>query len=236
MAHAQPQTMLQSTLQTLSRRDTTPATGADLLKDWISVLKNDAESVADKLSDLYDELLNREPNPERVATLLNTVAGQTQSIAGNYDAEKAESINQLADALRSLAIDLNPVGDGTLADAKSGNATVYANSGDRAKQLLDDTLTLFGNGPEITSAEQGVLFVEDWISVVKADVSTQWLEAPMTQLLNALNDGDLRETERLMRELAGTTQDLANNTAGEAYRMPLTNLATALISFAQPLS
>lgn len=238
MAHAQPQTMLQGTLQTLSQRDTTPATGADLLKDWISVLRNDGvESVADNLSALYDELLNREPNVDRIGELLQTVAGQTQSIARNYAGDKAESISQLADALRSLAADLNPVADGTLADAQSGgNRAVYANPGDRAQQLLNDTLTLFSNGAEITSPEQGVLFVEDWIAVVKADVNTQWLEAPFTQLRDALNNNDLRATERLMRDLAGTTQDLANNASGEAYRTQLTNLATALISFAQPLS
>ncbi len=229
--------MLQGTLQTLSQRDTTPATGADLLKDWISVLKNDGvDSIAGNLSDLYDELLNLEPNVERIGKLLNTVAGQTQSIAGNYDGEKAGSINQLADALRSLATDLNPVDDQTLADAQTGNAAVYANEGDRAQQLLNDTMTLLSDGAEITSTEQGVLFVEDWIAVTKANVNTQWLEAPLTQLLNALNDGDLRATEQLMRDLAGSTQDLANNTAGEAYRTQLTNLATALISFAQPLS
>lgn len=237
MAHAHPQAMLQGTLQTLSQRDVTPATGVDLIKDWISVLKNaGAEPIATKLGDLYDELLNPMPNAERVGKLLTTLADHTQSTARDTVGEDANALTQLADALRSLSLDLNPVSDETLEDAQSGNQAVYANSGDRANQLLNDTLTLFGNGAEITSPEQGVLFVEDWIAVVKGDVSTQWLEAPLTQLLNALNDGDLRATEQLMRDLAGTTQDLANNTAGEAYRTPLTNLATALISFAQPLS
>lgn len=231
MAHAQPQAMLQGTLQTLSQRDTTPATGAELLKNWISVLKNDGvESVSDKLSDLYDELLNLTPNPERVGELLNTVAAQTQSIASKHNGEKAEQINQLADALRSLAIDLNPTTDVT------DSTPLYANKGDRTQQLLNDTMALFSNGPEITSPEQGVLFIEDWIAVVKTNVNTQWLEAPLAQLLNALNEGDLRAAEPLMRELAGATQDLANNTASEAYKTQLTNLATALISFAQPLS
>lgn len=237
MAHAHPQAMLQGTLQTLSQRDLTPATGVDLIKDWISVLKNaGAEPVANKLSDLYDELLNPTPNADRVGKLLNTVADHTQSTARDSTGENANALTQLADALRSLAIDLNPVADETLEDAQSGNRAVYANAGDRANQLLNDTLTLFGNGAETTSPEQGVLFVEDWIDVVKAEVDTQWLEAPLTQLRDALNIGDLRATERLMRDLAGTTQDLANNTAGETYRTQLTNLATALISFAQPLS
>ena len=240
MAHAHPQTMLQGTLQTLSQRDVAPATGADLLKDWISVLKNaGAEPVADKLTDLYDELLNPSPDAERVRQLLNTVAGHTQTAARDLTGETANALAQLADTLRSFATDLDRTGnDGALAGNQPDTRTNFnPNSvGDRANQLLNDTLTLLSDGAEITSPEQGVLFVEDWIEVVKAQVNTQWLEVPLTQLRDALNDGNLRATERLLRDLAGTTQDLANNTAGEVYRTQLTNLATALISFAQPLS
>lgn len=240
MAHAHPQAMLQSTLQTLSQRDVAPATGADLLKDWISVLKNaNAEPVSDTLTDLYDELINPTPDAERVHQLLNTAADYTQSAGRDLTGETANALNQLADSMRSFATDLDRVGnDNALADNQPDTRTNFNpnDPGDRANQLLNDTLTLLSNGADITSPEQGVLFVEDWIEVVKAEVNTQWLEAPLTQLRDALNDGNLRTTEQLMRDLAGTTQDLANNTAGEAYRTQLTNLATALISFAQPLS
>ncbi len=240
MAHAHPQAMLQGTLQTLSQRDVAPATGADLLKDWISVLKNaGAEPFADKLSDLYDELLNRTPDTERVRELLNTVAGQTQAAGRDLSGETANALYELADSLRSFATDLDRTGnDKALAENKPDTRTNFNPNtpGDRANQLLNDTLTMLSDGVDITSPEQGVLFVEDWIEVVKTGVSTQWLEAPLTQLRDALNEGDLRAAEQLMRDLAGTTQDLANNTAGEAYRTQLTNLATALISFAQPLS
>ncbi len=240
MAHAQPHVMLQGTLQTLSQRDVAPATGADLLKDWISVLKNvGAQPVAEKMSDLYDELLNPAPDADRVRQLLNTLADHTQSLARTFTGENASSLNQLTDSLRTFATDLNRVNDdNALADNQPDTRTNYNpnDPGDRAQQMLNDTLAVLSGGTTATTPEHGVLMVSDWIDILRADPTTQWLEAPLMQLRDALNDGNLRGTEQLMRNLAGATQDLANNAAGEAYRTQLTNLATALISFAQPLS
>jgi ABC-type transporter Mla subunit MlaD len=108
MAHAHPSTMLEGTLQTLQQRDVQPATGADLIKDWISVLKHTtgAEPAAQSLQSLYDELHSMEPNGERIRDLLNQVAQQTEHLSRSADSHYADSLKQLASSLRSFAIDL----------------------------------------------------------------------------------------------------------------------------------
>ncbi|GAB3510242.1 hypothetical protein GCM10027341_48440 [Spirosoma knui] len=108
MAHAHPTTMLEGTLQTLQQRDLQPATGADLIKDWISVLKHTegAETAAQSLQALYDELHNLEPNADNVRNLLNQVAQQTEHLSRSADSTYANSLKQLADSLRSFAQDL----------------------------------------------------------------------------------------------------------------------------------
>lgn len=237
MAHAHPQSMLQTTLQTMSQRDVTFATGPELLKDWISALKNvdEAEPLGKQMSGLYDELANPQPDAARVKQLLNTIAGHTQTLARSLDGAAADNLTQLADSLRSFATDLNGGSDDDLVQNQPDTTTIYANSGDRARVMFNDTLAVLSGGVAITTPEAGMLMVEDWITVVKSDVSTQWIEAPLTQLRDALNAGDMRATERLMRDLAGQAQDYANNSEGP-FSKDLTNLATALISFAQPLS
>ncbi len=238
MAHAHPQSMLQTTLQTMSQRDVAFATGPDLLKDWISTLKNvdEAEPLGKHMSSLYDELANPQPDAARVKQLLNTIAGHTQTLARALDGTAADNLAQLADSLRSFATDLERgSNDDDLVENLPDTTPIYANPGDRAQVMFNDTLSVLSGGAAMTTPEAGVLMVEDWITVVKSDVSTQWIEAPLTQLRDALNAGDMRTTERLMRDLAGQAQDYANSSEGPFSR-DLTNLATALISFAQPLS
>ena len=240
MAHAHPQSMLQSTLQTMSQRDVASATGADLLKDWISALKNvdEASPAVKHLTDLYDELINPQPDAARVKQLLNTVAGHTQAIARTLDGTVADDLTQLADSLRSFATDLDRgSNDDDLAENQPDSTTIYdlPNPGDRAQMMFNDTLSVLSGGVAVTTPEAGATMVEDWITVVRSDVSTQWMESPLTQLRDALTAGDMRTTERLMRDLAGQAQDYANNVEGP-FSKDLTNLATALISFAQPLS
>jgi hypothetical protein len=241
MAHPYPTGMIQHTRQALSRADTTPETGTDLLKDWMSTLKHTAGagSVADHLSEVYDELLNPTPDGNRIKNLLNTIAGQTATLARNLDAAEANDLNALAEELRSFAIDLGKISKSqSLTDNPTDTVTIYdlQNPGDRAQQMLNDTLAVFGAGAEATTPDAGVTLVEDWITVVRQDVSTQWVETSLAQLRDALEAGDMRTTEQLMRQLAGQTQDLANNTADGRFKTDLTNLATALISFAGPLS
>lgn len=100
--------MLEGTLQTLKQRDLQPATGADLIKDWISVLKHTdgADAATQSLQDLYDELHNIEPHAERIRGLLNQVAQQTEHLSRSAEVHLTDSLKQLADSLRSFAQDL----------------------------------------------------------------------------------------------------------------------------------
>ncbi|MFD2571071.1 hypothetical protein ACFSUS_10530 [Spirosoma soli] len=108
MAHAHPLTMLEGTLQSLQQRDLQPASGADLIKDWISVLKhtNGAEPATQSLQSLYDELHAMEPDGSRVRDLLNQVAQQTEHLSRGADSHYTDSLKQLASSLRSFALDL----------------------------------------------------------------------------------------------------------------------------------
>lgn len=238
MAHAHPQAMLQSTLQTMSQRDVAFATGPDLLKDWISSLKNvaAAEPMVTQLHDLYDELANPQPDTARVKQLLNGIAGHTQTIARSLDNDVTDNLTQLADSLRSFATGLGS-NDDEQAEDQPGNAPVYdlQNPGDRVQMLFNNTLAVLAGGVSATTPESGATMVEDWITAVRSDHNTEWIQIPLTQLRDALNAGDMRATERVMRELAGLAKDYANNYEGQ-FSKDLTYLATALISFAQPLS
>lgn len=238
MAHAHPQVMLQSTLQTMAQRDVAFATGPDLLKDWISSLKNvtAAEPMVKQLHDLYDELANPQPDTARVKQLLNSIAGHTQAIARSLDNDVTDNLTQLADSLRSFATDLGS-NDDEQTEEQPGNAPLYdlQNPGDRVQMLFNNTLAVLAGGVAATTPESGATMVEDWITAVRSDHNTEWIQIPLTQLRDALNAGDMRATERVMRELAGLAQDYANNYEGQ-FSKDLTYLATALISFAQPLS
>lgn len=241
MSKTYPQTVLQNTLQTLSATDLQPSNGLDLIKAWQTTLKNTdgAEEVHQKLTDLYDELLNPEPNTERVQQLLTTLASHTQLLARRADTEFSDNLVTLADSLRSLAGNLSPAGD----DDQSPNNNVpesalynIQNPGDRIQMMFMRTLETMSAGQAAATPEEGATMVDDWITLVRTDMSTQWIEAPLTQLRDALNAGDMRSTERLLRDLAGTSQEYANNNPDGPFSRHLTNLATALIGFAGPLS
>ncbi len=241
MSKTYPQTILQNTLQTLSATDVQPSNGLDLIKDWQTTLKNTdgTEEVHQKLTDLYDELLNPEPDTQRVQQLLTTLASHTQLLARSADSEFSANLVTLADSLRSLANDLTPIGnDDQLAENQEDDLTIYdlQNPGDRASKMFINTLDALAEGPAIATPEVGSTLIGDWITVVRSDVSTQWLDAPLTQLRDALTTGDMRNTEQLLRDLAGIAQEYANNTPDGPFNKHLTNLATALISFAGPLS
>ncbi|NID08721.1 hypothetical protein [Fibrivirga algicola] len=241
MAQAYPQTVLQNTLQALSNTDAPPANGIDLIKEWQSTLKNTtgAGEVHQQLTDLYDELLNPTPDSQRVKQLLNSLAAHTQLLARSADKEVSDNLGTLADSLRSLANDLTPIGDDDqLAANQDDDLTIYdlQNPGDRASKMFINTLDTLAEGPAIATPELGSTLIGNWITVVRSDVSTQWIEAPLTQLRDAVTTGDMRNTERLLRDLAGTAQEYANSNPEGPFSKHLTNLATALISFAGPLS
>jgi len=228
--------MLQTTLQTMAQQDVAFATGPNLIKDWISTLKNveKAEPLAKHLSTLYDELANPQPDAARVSQLLNTIAGHTQTIGRELGGATANELTHLADSLRSFATDL---GGGDSDNDQPGNAPVLnvQDPGDRVQMLFNNTLAMLSGGVVATTPESGATMVDDWITAVRSDHNTEWIQIPLAHLRDALNAGDMRATERLMRELAGLAQDYANNYEGQSSK-DLTYLATALISFAQPLS
>lgn len=241
MAQAHPQTVLQNTLQAFSQTEDSevPANGTDLVKEWMSVLKHTdgTEAIHAKLTDLYDELLNPSPDSQRVKECLNTLAGQMQAMARATESETAEQVAQLADTLRAFATDLGRINDDDqLAQNEPDPTPVYANPGDHLQVLLTSTQETLAGGLSAVTPEQGVSMLQEWMSVVQAEPSAQWLEAPLRELTDALAKGDMRSTERLMRELAGTAQEYANNNDNGPFTTGLTNLATALIQFAGPLS
>ena len=102
--------------------------------------------------------------------------------------------------------------------------------------MLDDTLTALGGGAPSSSPEHGVNLVEDWIAIVRTNVSTQWVSEPLEKLRNALDNNDMRSVERIMRDLSGLTIDLANNAAEGEYKQQLQDLSTALKDFAQGMA
>ncbi len=102
--------------------------------------------------------------------------------------------------------------------------------------MLEDTLTALGGGAPSTSPEHGVNLVEDWIAIVRTNVNTEWLAEPLAKLRDALDENDMRTVERVMRDLAGQTVDLADNAAEGEYRQDLRDLSTALKDFAQGMA
>ncbi len=102
--------------------------------------------------------------------------------------------------------------------------------------MLGDTLHVLGGGAPSTSPDQGVNLIEDWIAIVRTNVSTQWVAEPLEKLRDALNENDMRSVERVMRDLSGQTIDLANNAAEGEYKQDLQNLSTALKDFAQGMA
>lgn len=239
MAQAYPQTVLQNTLQAFTQTDEIPVNGTDLVKEWMSVLKNTdgTEALHQHLTDLYDELINPEPDTNRVKELLNTIANQTAAVSRTMNGNDSNDVSQLADALRAFAADLGRVNDDEQLSSNQPDTTpVYANPGDHLQALLTTSQETLAGGQAATAPEQGVALLEEWISVVQSDPSAQWIEAPLRELIDALAKGNMRNTERLMRDLAGIAQEYATNNPDAPFNKGLTNLATALISFAGPLS
>ena len=102
--------------------------------------------------------------------------------------------------------------------------------------MLNDTLHTLGGGAPSTSPDAGVNLIEDWIGIVRSNVSTQWVAEPLEKLRDALNANDMRTVERVMRDLSGQTVDLANNADEGNYKVQLQNLSTALKDFAQGMA
>lgn len=102
--------------------------------------------------------------------------------------------------------------------------------------MLDDTLSALGGGAPNTTPDHGVNLIDDWIGIVRSDVSTQWVAEPLSKLRDALNNNDMRTVERMLLDLSGQTIDLANNTVDGDYKQDLQSLSTALKDFARGMA
>ncbi|MCK8492729.1 hypothetical protein M0L20_12750 [Spirosoma sp. RP8] len=102
--------------------------------------------------------------------------------------------------------------------------------------ILDDTLATLGGGASSTTPDAGVDLIQEWIFIVRSNVSTQWVAEPLEKLRDAINTGTVREVERILYDLSGETVDLANNAAEGDYKVRLQNLSTALKDFAHGLA
>lgn len=102
--------------------------------------------------------------------------------------------------------------------------------------MLSDTLSTLGGGAPNTTPDQGVNLIQDWIGIVRSNVSTQWVAEPLEKLRDALNRNDLRTVEQVLLDLSGQTVDLANNAAEGQDKQDLRNLSTALKDFARGLA
>ncbi|WP_338875220.1 hypothetical protein WBJ53_06310 [Spirosoma sp. SC4-14] len=102
--------------------------------------------------------------------------------------------------------------------------------------MLDDTLAALGGSAPATTPDTGVNLIQEWIGVVRSNVSTQWVAEPLEKLRDAINGNNIRDVERILYDLSGETIDLANNAAQGEYKERLQNLSTALKDFARNLA
>lgn len=102
--------------------------------------------------------------------------------------------------------------------------------------MLGDTLHILGGGSPNATTDEGISTVQEWIAIVRSNVSTQWVAEPLEKLRDAINANDINQTESLMLDLSGITIDLANNAAEGEYKQELRDLSTALKDFARALT
>ncbi len=107
---------------------------------------------------------------------------------------------------------------------------------EKIDSMVERTLTMLGGGTEATTPDAGADLVQEWIFVVRSNVSTQWVAEPLEKLRDAIYKNDLHEIDSLLHGLSGMTVDLANNAAESRYVTELQNLSTVLKDFGDGLS
>ena len=103
MSHAQPELLLNTTVQALKQGDLT--SGASLIADWLEVLAHTdgVEPVAMSLQNLQDELGRSIPSAVRIQVLLDELAQYSAAYARQADQNSAETLQKLANCLTDLA-------------------------------------------------------------------------------------------------------------------------------------
>lgn len=107
---------------------------------------------------------------------------------------------------------------------------------EKIDNMVDRTLSILGGDLTDTTPDEGADLVQEWIFVVRSNVSTQWVAEPLEKLRDAIYKNDLHEIDSLMHGLSGMTVDLANNAAASEYVAELRNVSTVLKSFADKLA
>jgi len=107
---------------------------------------------------------------------------------------------------------------------------------EKIDSMVERTLAILGGGIEATTPDAGADLVQEWIFVVRSNVSTQWVAEPLEKLRDAIYKNDLHEIDGLMHGLSGMTIDLANNAAASEYIAELQNVSTVLKDFADELA
>jgi len=107
---------------------------------------------------------------------------------------------------------------------------------EKIDSMVERTLTMLGGGTEATTPDAGADLVQEWIFVVRSNVSTQWVAEPLEKLRDAIYKNDLHEIDSLLHGLSGMTVDLANNAAESRYVTELQNLSTVLKDFGDGLA
>ena len=102
--------------------------------------------------------------------------------------------------------------------------------------MVDRTLSVLGGDLSATTPDEGADLVQEWIFLVRSNVSTQWVAEPLEKLRDAIYKNDLHEIDGLMHGLSGMTIDLANNAAASEYVAELRNVSTVLKTFADKLA
>ncbi|GAB4021809.1 hypothetical protein [Spirosoma koreense] len=102
--------------------------------------------------------------------------------------------------------------------------------------LLDRTFSALGGDVSATTPDEGADLIQEWIEVVRSNVSTQWLTEPLEKLQTAVQAHKRHEVDELLHNLSGITIDFANNDAQGHNKEDLQNLSTVLKGFAQNLA
>ncbi len=115
-------------------------------------------------------------------------------------------------------------------------SNVMSQEKEKIDSMVERTLSVLGGDLSATTPDEGADLVQEWIFLVRSNVSTQWVAEPLEKLRDAIYKNDLHEIDGLMHGLSGMTIDLANNAAASEYIAELRNVSTVLKTFADKLA
>ena len=105
------------------------------------------------------------------------------------------------------------------------------------ERMLEDTLTTFQNGDEV-SAAQGVMLIDGWLQALQGDPNQNQLESQLTELRAELQSGqpNSEHIRNLLESLANQAQQAAEGlTAEGTWTGGLESLSKILRGFSSKL-